>query len=159
MRRLSPLKRRVFACGVSAIVCVLLADASVTAGQGLFRREVKYKSFKDQAGRFELAWPERDWKLLPAGGGSLAVFNHKDGAALFVNRVQLLEPMTPEEINVMPETELDRLKRQEPQTKDFKSDMLEGKAGRGVLIGTHGLDGGRKRSCNTRSSWARTCIV
>ena len=159
MRRLSPLKRRAFACCVSALVCVLSADWSLTAGQNPFKRDVKYRSFEDQAGRFELEWPERDWKLLPTGEGSLAVFNHKDGAALFVNRVQLREPMTPDEINLMPETELDRLKRQEPQTKDFKSDMFEGKAGRGVLIKFPRLGRAPESVVQSRSSWAGNCIV
>ena len=34
----------------------------------------------------------------------------------------------------MPEMEVGRLKEQQPKGKDFKSDMLETKAGRGVLI-------------------------
>ena len=91
--------------------------------------------------------------------GDLAVFNHKDGAALFVDWMELLEPMTPDEINVMPETELDRLKRQEPQTKDFESDTLEGKAGRGVLIDDPRLGRAPESVVQYRSSWARSCIV
>ena len=34
----------------------------------------------------------------------------------------------------MPEVELSTLKDQQPKAKDFKSDMLDSKAGRGVLI-------------------------
>jgi hypothetical protein len=71
---------------------------------------------------------------LPSGGSSLAVFARNDGPALFVDHVRLVDRLTSGEIDAMPDMEVSRLKEQQPKVKDFKSDMLETKAGRGVLI-------------------------
>jgi len=97
-------------------------------------KNTKYQGFKDPAGRFELEYPAKDWKLLPTVGSSLAVFARNDGPTLFVDHQKLPEPLTPEEIRGMAAVELSTLKEQQPKGRDFKSDTLDSKAGRGVLI-------------------------
>jgi hypothetical protein len=137
MSHVSPLGWRGFTGSVLSILCVL--SASLASEQNPFRKllggdKTDYQTFKDPAGRFELEYPTKDWRLLPSGGSSLAVFARNDGPALFVDHVRLVDRLTPGEIDAMPEMEAGRLKEQQPQGKDFKSDMLETKAGRGVLI-------------------------
>ena len=139
MSHVSRLGRRACAGSVLTILCVISAARQVTAEQNPIRklfgdRDVSYKTFKDPAGRFEIEFPDKDWRLLLSGGASLAVFARNDGPALYVDHVRLMDTLTPGEIGALPETEVDLLRKQEPQTKDFKSDMLEGKSGRGVLI-------------------------
>jgi hypothetical protein len=97
-------------------------------------KNTKYQGFKDPNGRFELEYPAKDWKLLPSGGSSLAVFARNDGPTLFVDHVRLVEALTPAEVASMPAVELSTLKEQQPKGRDFKSDTLDSKAGRGVLI-------------------------
>jgi hypothetical protein len=134
----SRLRPRVFAGAVLSILCVL--PVGLTAGQSAIKRvfggdrSTDYKIYKDSAGRFELEYPTKDWKLLPSGGSSLAVFARNDGPTLFVDYVRLIDRLTPGELDALPEGELDRLKGQQPKSTDFKSEMLESKAGRGVLI-------------------------
>jgi hypothetical protein len=136
MSRISPSKRRAFTGAVAAILC--LASAGLTAGQFKWMvggdKNTKYQLFKDPGGRFELQYPEKDWKRLPAGGSSLAVFARNDGPTLFVDHIKLVDALTAPEIAGMPAVELSTLKEQQPKAKDFKSDMLDSKAGRGVLI-------------------------
>ena len=71
--------------------------------------------FKDPAGRFELQYPEKDWKPLPSGGSSLAVFARNDGPTLFVDHVRLVGALTPAELGGMPAVELSTLKEQQPK--------------------------------------------
>jgi hypothetical protein len=138
MSHRSPLKRRVFGVFVLSIACLL--SAGVAAGQNPFKwmvggdKNVKYETFKDPSGRFDLEYPIKDWKLLPSGGSSLAVFARNDGPTLFVDSVRLREKLTAGEIEAMPEMEVNRLKDQQPKAKGFKTDLLESRAGRGVLI-------------------------
>ena len=136
MSPVSLLRRRAFLGSLISIVCVL--PASLTAGQFWpFGRDknTSYQTFKDPAGRFELEYPTKDWRLLSSVGSSLAVFSHKDGRpALVIDRVSLAGRLTPEEIDALPGNEVERLRDQQPKIKDFKSDVVETKAGRGVLI-------------------------
>jgi hypothetical protein len=137
MSHLSPLGRRGFAGPMLSIVCML--SAGLTAEQNPFRKllggdKTSYQTFKDPAGRFEIEYPTKDWRLLPSGGSSLAVFARNDGPALFIDHIKLVDRLTPGEIDAMPEMELGRLKDQQPKGKDFKSDMFDTKAGHGVLI-------------------------
>ena len=117
-----------------------MRSAGLTADQNPFKwmvggdKNVKYETFKDPAGRFEIEYPAKDWKRLPSGGSSLAVFARNDGPTLFVDHVRLVGALTPAEIEGMAAVELDTLKEQQPKAKDFKSDMLDSKAGRGVAI-------------------------
>lgn len=135
-REVSSPKRRGLVALIAAILC--LCSTGLTAGQlrKIFGGDgnVKYEKFRDPAGRFELEYPAKDWKRLPSGGSSLAVFARNDGPTLFVDHVTLVEALTPTELRGMPAVELGALKEQQPKAKDFKSDMLDSKAGRGVLI-------------------------
>jgi hypothetical protein len=97
-------------------------------------KNVKYQPFKDSAGRFELEYPTKDWKLLPSGGSSLAVFARNDGPTLFIDYIKMVDRLTPGEIDAMPDAEVSRLKEQQPKAKGFKTDMLDSRAGRGVLV-------------------------
>jgi hypothetical protein len=116
-----------------------LLSTGLAAGQDPFKtaggdKNTGYQTFKDPAGRFELEFPTKDWRLLPSGGASLAVFVRNDGPTLFVDRLRLVDRLTPGEIDALPEMEIARLKEQQPKAKDVKSDMAEAKGGRGVLI-------------------------
>lgn len=97
-------------------------------------KSVKFVSFKDASGRFELEYPEKDWKRLPSVGQSLIGFARNDGPTLFVDHVRLVEALTPAEMAGLPSVELSTLKDQQPKATGFKSEDLESKAGRGVLI-------------------------
>jgi hypothetical protein len=124
--------RRLFAACVLTILWALSAGQPVTAGQNPFRRETRYQTYKDPAGRFELEYPSKDWHLLP-GAESLAVFAHNDGPTLFVDHVKLVDRLTPAEIAALQDIEVDRLKQRQPQAK-LTAVMLDGKTGSGVLI-------------------------
>jgi len=138
MSPLSLPRRRTFTALAAVMPFVL--SAGLAAEQNVLKRmvgadtNVKYQTFKDSAGRFELEYPTKDWKRLPNGSSSLAVFARNDGPTLYVDHVRLVEPLTPPEIAGMPAVELSTLKDQQPKAKDFKSDMLDSKTGRGVLI-------------------------
>jgi hypothetical protein len=132
MTRISPLRQRAFAGSVLSVVCLL--SAGLTASQ-LFRgRGPTYQTFRDPAGRFELEYPNKDWRLLPSGGSSLATFVSDDGPTLFIDHVKLAEPLIPAEIDAMAENDAERLKREHPTGKDFKPGPLDTKAGRGALV-------------------------
>ena len=138
MSRASRPKRRAFTALAGAILLVL--STGLTAEQNVFKRmvgadaNVKYQTFKDPAARFEIEYPAKDWKRLPSGGSSLAVFARNDGPTLFVDHIRLGEAFTKAEIEGLPAVELGTLKDQQPKAKGFKSDMFDSKTGRGVLI-------------------------
>jgi hypothetical protein len=131
-----PLPRRAFAGALIAIA--LLLSPGAHAGQFKWivggDKSTKYDTYKDPAGRFEIEFPQKDWRLLPSGGSSLAVFSRKDGPALFIDSTRLADRLTPAEVDQLSDLEVSRLKSQQPKGKDFKAEMLEGKAGRGILI-------------------------
>jgi hypothetical protein len=118
-----------------AILC--LRAPALTAGQ--FKRifggdgNVKYEKFKDPNGRFEIEYPAKDWKRLQVGS-SLVAFARNQDATVSVDHITLLGVFTSAELDGMPALELAALKEQQPKAKDFKSDMVDSKAGRGVLI-------------------------
>jgi hypothetical protein len=121
--------------GFLIVVVCILSSAGLAAGQNPVKRVDKnYQIFRDPAGRFELEYPTKDWRLLPSGGSSLAVFARNDGPALFIDHVRLVERLTPAEVEALPEGELDRLKDRQPNGKDFKQEAFASQAGRGVLI-------------------------
>jgi hypothetical protein len=129
--------RAVAAC-VLTMLWTLAAGQPATAGQNPLKRffgdkDTRYQTFKDSAGRFEIDYPSKDWRLLPGAESSLAVFAHNDGPTLFVDHVRLVDSLTPDEIEALPDHEVDRLKQREPQAK-LTSVMLQSKAGNGVLI-------------------------
>jgi len=135
MSRVSPSARRVFTGLLVAILCG--HSAGLRAGQ--FSKlwgasgNVKYDRFKDPAGRFEIEYPVKDWKRLPVGS-SLVAFARNDDATLSVDHLTLLEALTPGEVDGMMAVELATLKQQQPNGKDFKSEMVDTKAGHGILI-------------------------
>ena len=135
---MSPASRLKALAGVAACLWIGVLSAGVAAGQFKWLvggdKNVKYKTFKDPAARFELEYPAKDWKLLPSGGSSLAVFARNDGPTLFINYVKMVDRLTAGEIDAMPDIEVSRLKEQQPKANAFKSEMLDSKAGRGVLI-------------------------
>ena len=61
-------------------------------------------------------------------------FARSEDATVSVDHVTLLEGFSAAELEGMPAVELAALKEQQPRAKDFKSDMVDSKAGRGVLI-------------------------
>jgi hypothetical protein len=136
MSRATRSQRRALTASAAVLLCVL--STGVTAAQFKWMvggdKNTKYQPFKDPGGRFEIEYPAKDWKRLPVGGSSLAVFARNDGPTLFVDHVRLVDALTPAEIAGMPTVELSSLKDQQPKAKDFKSDMLDSRAGRGVLI-------------------------
>jgi hypothetical protein len=97
-------------------------------------KSVKYQSYKDAAGRFELEYPEKDWKRLPSVGQSLVGFARNDGPTLFVDHLTLVSEFTQAELAGLPALEMSTLKDQQPKATGFKSEDLESKAGHGVLI-------------------------
>jgi hypothetical protein len=127
---------RAFSAFLIAIVCAL--SAVLNAGQFKWMiggdKDVKYETYKDPSGRFELEVPTKDWKVLQAAGASLAIFSRKDGPILSIDRTRMPGRMTPAEVETMADPEVDRLKEQQPKAKDFKSEMLDSKSGRGVLV-------------------------
>ena len=128
--------------GGAGLGCLLsiagVLSAVVTAGQTPLKKapgdKTNYRAFKDPAGRFELEYPTKDWRLLPSGGSSLAVFARNDGPALFVDHLQLVGRLTPAEVDAMPDLELGRIKDQQPTARNFKNESFESRSGRGVLI-------------------------
>ena len=138
MSRVSRPERRMFMALTSGILLAL--STGLTAEQNVFKRmvgadaNVKFQTFRDPTARFEIEYPAKDWKRLPSGGSSLAVFARNDGPTLFVDHLTLGEAFTKAEIEGMPAVELATLKDQQPKAKDFKSEMVDSKAGRGVLI-------------------------
>jgi hypothetical protein len=139
------------AVAITALLVSTWAGLPLDAVQNPFKifgggKGVTYKVYKDPAGRFQIEYPPKELKTLPTGGGSLAIFARNEGPAVFVDHVALEAPLTPGEVAQMPEMELDRLKKQEPETKDFRSSMVEGRAGRGVLIQYSRIGKGRERA-------------
>ena len=129
--------RRIVSAAI--VLCWALAATSVlSAGQFKWLtggdKTIKYATYKDPAGRFELEYPAKDWRILPSGVGSSLVFSRSDGPSLFIDRATITERLTPAEVEAMADIEVSRLKKEQPNGRDFKSEMLEGKSGRGVLI-------------------------
>jgi hypothetical protein len=123
---------------IAILITLALPAVPLSARQNplnLFRgdKDVKYTTYKDPGGRFELEYPAKDWHLFPSAGSNLAVFSAKDGPTLFIESVKLTEALTPAEVDALLQIELGRLKDQ-PSATDFSSGMLDGKSGHGVLI-------------------------
>jgi hypothetical protein len=136
-----------------------MLSAGLTAEQNPFKKllggdKTSYQTFKDPAGRFEIEYPTKDWRLLPSGGSSLAVFARNDGPALFIDHIKLVDRLTAGEIDAMPEMELGRLKDQQPKGKDFKSECRY--QGRPRSADPYReSERGRNPSCSTRFLSAR----
>ena len=133
MSRVSPSTRRVLTGLLVAILCG--HSAGVAAGQ--FSKlwggggNVKYDKFKDPNGRFEIEYPAKDWKRLPVG---LVTFARNEDATLSVDHVTLLEPLTAAETDGMMAVEVATLQQKQPNAKNVKSELIDTKAGHGILI-------------------------
>jgi hypothetical protein len=137
-------------------VVALLALFGVVAGEhaafaqkvlGIFGSgDVKYTTYRESSGRFEIDQPNKDWGLVPPGGSAIAIFARKDRTAtLVVDRAPLTEPLAEAEISTNAQIEVDTLKEQQPNAKDFTTEVFESKGGKGALIkysriGTQGAE-------------------
>jgi hypothetical protein len=100
-----------------------------------FDRSTKYQTYKDPEGRFEMEYPSKDWRVLPSNSSSTLVgFSRNDGPTFFVDHVPLRDKLTKGELDAMPDVEVQRLKDLQPKATGFKTELLESKAGSGVLI-------------------------
>lgn len=122
-----------------AVACCVLSTESLAIGQKKFLifwdKNVSYRAFKDAAGRFELEYPSKDWSPFPSGGSAVAILARKDRAAtVVIDLTRLSEPLAPSEIERNAQIEVETVKEQQRNAKDFKSETLDSKAGRASLI-------------------------
>ena len=139
MNTMGLLRRRWIRGVTLAAAGFLVAGQESSAAQiwkfGLGDRSVNYRTYKDPAGRFELEYPAKDWRLLPSAGASLALFSRNDGAAaVSIDYLRLTATLAPSQIGTMAEVEIQDLKERHPQAKDFTSEITDAKAGRGAVI-------------------------
>lgn len=136
MRIMSRHDRRQFLMLVFMAVSAVATPASAQWPFGRGNKDIKYRAYKDTANLFEIEYPEKDWKMipLPVGGSLVVQFTHKDGPTFSVEHVKMPAALTAGERAAMQEAELERVRGQERATKDFKTDALETKSGRGVVI-------------------------
>jgi hypothetical protein len=124
---------------VALVACGLLASEHRAAAQKRFlifgAGKVSYTTYREPSGRFEIERPEKDWGLLPPGGSALAIVSRNDRTAtLVVDHARLTEPLGQNELGTNAQIEIDTLKEQQPNAKDFTSDLIDCKGGRGALI-------------------------
>jgi len=113
---------------------------------GIFGSDsVKYKTFKDAAGRFELEYPTKDWSSLTTGGSAIAILSRKDQAAtVVIDLARLTEALAPAEVETNAKIEVETVKEQQPTAKDFSTQIVDTKAGgraaliKYVRVGTNG---------------------
>ena len=116
-----------------AVVGCVLATGHLANAQKRFLffgdKNVTYKTFKDAEGRFQLEYPTKDWSPVPAGGSAIAILSRNDRtASIVVDLSTLAEPLAPSEVAINAKIELESLKEQQPNAKDFESEILESKA-------------------------------
>jgi hypothetical protein len=130
--------RRFLALALLAVMGVLAGERAALAQKvlGIFGSgDTKYTTYRDAAGRFEIEQPQKDWGLVPAGGALLAIISRKDQVAtLTIDLTRLTEPLGQSEILTNAQIEIDTLKEQQPNAKDFESAVFDSKAGKGALI-------------------------
>jgi len=97
--------------------------------------KVSYTNYRDPSGRFEIERPSKDWGLLPPGGNAIAIISRNDRlAAIVIDLAHLTEPLAQNELATNAQIEIDTLKEQQPNAKDFASDLLDCKGGKGALV-------------------------
>jgi hypothetical protein len=98
---------------------------------GIFGSDkVKYKSFKDAAGRFELEYPTKDWSSLTTGGSAVAILSRNDHAAtVVIDLAKLTEPLQASEVETNAKIEIETVKEQQPTAKDFSTEIVDTKTG------------------------------
>jgi len=121
------------------ISCAVLGvqQAAVAQKKFLFFGDgsTKYNTYRDSSGRFEIDQPAKDWGLVPPGGTAIAIISRNDRAAtLVIDLARLTEPLGEGEITTNAQIEIDTLKEQQPNAKEFSSEMFECKGGKGALI-------------------------
>jgi hypothetical protein len=131
---------RILVAGALLTACCILSGEASSAAQfsklGFGDKGVTYRMFKGPAGRFEFEYPTKDWRELSSAGANLAIVARNDGATVVIDfsRMALARPLTSEAYDTLAEVEIDGLKERHPQAKDFKSETIETKGGRGALI-------------------------
>jgi hypothetical protein len=132
------LSRRVPVVLCFGLIAVLAGERAALAQKklGIFGSgDTKYNTYRDAAGRFEIEQPAKDWSLVPAAGSSIAIISRNDRmATISVDLLTLTEPLAADEITTNAQIEIDTLKEQQPNAKDFTSEVFECKSGKGALI-------------------------
>jgi hypothetical protein len=121
------------------VACCLLSAQQLASAQrkfGIFGdKDVKYRVFKDAAGRFELDYPAKDWSPLPTGGSAIAIISRNDRTAtVVIDLSKLTEPLAPAEVATNAQIEVEGLREQQPNAKDFTAEIVDSKSGRASLI-------------------------
>jgi hypothetical protein len=129
--------RRPFAALVAA--CAIVAAERAPAAQKKFlifgESKVTYATYRDPSGRFEIEQPTKDWGLVPPGGSAIAILSRNDRtASIIVDLARLSEPLGQNELMTNAQIEVDAMKEQQPNAKDFTTDLFDSKAGKGALI-------------------------
>jgi hypothetical protein len=131
------IRRSAFLVAVVSFIPGAAPRASAQKVLGIFGSDkVTYKTFKDAAGRFELEYPNKDWNSLTTGGSAVAILSRKDQAAtVVIDLFKLTEPLAAAEIETNAKIEVETVKEQQPTAKDFKTEIVDTKAGgRAALI-------------------------
>src|SRR5262245_25211163 len=135
---LKALFRPTSALGLVTACCFLSIEPGALAQKKFLffgDKNVTYKTFKDMAGRFELDYPNKDWNQVPAGGSAVAILSRNDRTATVVIDIsRLSEPLKPSEVATNAEIEMETLKEQQPNAKNFTSEIIDSKSGRASLI-------------------------
>jgi hypothetical protein len=121
------------------VACWVLATGHPVLAQKRFLvfgdKNVTYKTFKDASGRFELEYPAKDWSPFPAGGSAAAILSRNDWTAtVVIDLSRLSEPLAPSEVATNAQIEVESLKEQQPNAKNFTSEIVDSKSGRASLI-------------------------
>jgi hypothetical protein len=120
-----------------ASALIALEQAAAAQKKFLFFGDgsTKYNTYRDSSGRFEVDQPTKDWGLVPPGGTAVAILSRNDRVAtLVIDLARLTEPLGESEITTNAQIEIDTLKEQQPNAKDFTSELFECKGGKGALI-------------------------
>ncbi len=122
-----------------AVACGLFAGEHHAAAQKKFlffgEGKVSYTTYRDPSNRFEIEQPSKDWGLVPPGGSALAIISRNDrSASIVIDLAHLTEPLSQSEITTNAQIEIDTLKEQQPNAKDFGSQPFDCKGGHGALI-------------------------
>jgi hypothetical protein len=122
-----------------ALVCCVISSQTLALAQKRFiilgDKNVTYQTFKDSGGRFELDYPAKDWSELEVGGCTFVILSRNDRTATFVVEMdRLVEPLAPSEIATNAQIDIDSLKEQQPNARDFQTEIIDTNAGRGSVI-------------------------
>ena len=122
-----------------ALVCCVISSQTLALAQKRFiilgDKDVTYQTFKDSGGRFELDYPTKDWSELEVGGCTFVILSRNDRTATFVVEMdRLVEPLGPSEIATNAQIDIDSLKEQQPNARDFQTEIIDTNAGRGSVI-------------------------